>query len=112
MQKNFQHRKVRDAEAGRGDTSGIDLCESAVSLHENQPEMDTGSVGRAGIRIVHGIIFISRYFLRKTFFETQKPKIRAKPQISQMTETKGRYPPQECIRNKNVVGRDSSSLLL
>ena len=67
MQKNFQHRKVRDAEAGRGDTSGIDLCESAVRLHENQPEMDTGSVGWAGIRIVHGIIFISRYFGRKFF---------------------------------------------
>jgi hypothetical protein len=29
--------------------------------------MDTGSVGRAGIRIVHGIIFISRYFGRKFF---------------------------------------------
>ena len=67
MQKNFQNGKVRDAEAGRGDTSGIDLCESAVSLHENQPEMDAGSVGRAGIRIVHGITFISRYFGRKLF---------------------------------------------
>ena len=67
MEKNFQHGEVRDAEAGRGDTSGIDLCESAVSLHENQPEMDAGSVGRAGIRIVHGIIFISRYCGRKFF---------------------------------------------
>src|SRR5271165_3129944 len=73
MQKNFQHRKVRDAEAGRGDTSGIDLCESAVSLHENQPEMNTGSVGRAGLRIVHDIIFISRYFLRKIFLEGKEP---------------------------------------
>jgi hypothetical protein len=67
MQKNFQDRKVRDAEPGRGDTPGIDLSESAVSLHQNEPEMDAGSVGRAGIRIVHGIIFISRYFPCKFF---------------------------------------------
>ena len=67
MQKNFQDGKVRDAEPGRGDTTGIDLSESAVSLHQNEPEMDAGSVGWAGIRIVHGIIFISRYFGRKFF---------------------------------------------
>jgi hypothetical protein len=68
MQKDFQDSKVRDAEPGRGDTAGIDLSERAVSLHQNEPEMDAGSVSLAGLRIVHGIIFISRYFARKFFF--------------------------------------------
>ena len=44
MQKDFQDSKVRDAEPGRGDTTGIDLSESAVSLHQNEPERDAGSV--------------------------------------------------------------------
>ena len=67
MQKDFQDGKVRDAEPGRGDTTGIDLSESAVSLHQNEPEMDAGSVGLAGLRVVHGITFISRYWVRKIF---------------------------------------------
>jgi hypothetical protein len=68
VQKNFQDGKVRDAEPGSGDTAGIDLSEGAVSLHQNEPEMDAGSVGWAGIWVAHAVIFISRYFSRKSFF--------------------------------------------
>jgi len=111
MQKNFQHRKVRDAEAGRGDTSGIDLCESAVSLHENQPEMDTGSVGRAGLGIVHGIIFISRYFARKIFFvkgsgarqRCEKTEIRGKPRNL-------RFQIRNCLRGDLGIDVDAHDL--
>ena len=67
VQKNFQDGKVRDAEPGSGDTAGIDLSEGTVSLHQNEPEMDTGSVGWAGIWVAHAVIFISRYSSRKFF---------------------------------------------
>ena len=60
MQKNFQDRKVRDAEPGRGDTPGIDLSESAVSLHQNEPEMDAGKVAGNVVGPGHKIISISR----------------------------------------------------
>jgi hypothetical protein len=55
MQKNFQDGKVRDAEPGRADTAGVELSQSSASLHENEPEMDAGSVDWAGIRIAHGV---------------------------------------------------------
>ena len=67
MEKNFQDGKVREAEPGRGDTSGIDLSERAVSFHQNEPEMDAGSIGWDRLRVVHGVIFISRYSARKSF---------------------------------------------
>ena len=60
VEKDFEDGKVRNAEAKRGDISGIDLSESAVSLHQNEPEMDTGSIRRGGIGLAHTDIFISR----------------------------------------------------
>jgi hypothetical protein len=72
VQKNFQDGKVREAESGGGDTAGIDLSEGAGSLHQNEPEMDTGNIGLAGIGIAHTLplyqdIFARKIFLRKKF---------------------------------------------
>jgi hypothetical protein len=67
MQEDFEDGEVRDTKSGSGDTPGIDLRESAVSLHQNQPKMNTGSVSWAGLRVAHRVTFISRYFERKVF---------------------------------------------
>jgi hypothetical protein len=68
VEKDFQDGKVRNAKPGGADTSGIELYESPVGLHENEPKMDAGSVGWAGVRFAHVVIFISRYLGRKIFF--------------------------------------------
>ena len=68
VEENFQDRKVRQTKSGSGDASRIHLSEGTVGFHENQPKMDTGSVGQAGIGVAHEVIFISRYSGRKTIF--------------------------------------------
>ena len=67
VQKNFQDSEVRDAEPGRGDTAGIDLSEGAVSLHQNEPEMDAGSIGWAGIWVAHDLSLYQDTFRARTF---------------------------------------------
>ena len=68
MQQDFQHRKIRQAESGSGNTAGVQLGEGSVGFHENQPEMDSGSVSGSGPGVAHGVIFTSRYIRRKIFF--------------------------------------------
>ena len=68
VQKNFQDGKVREAEPGRGDTAGIDLSEGAVSLHQNEPEMDAGIIGWPGIGIVHALSLYQDIFRARAFF--------------------------------------------
>jgi hypothetical protein len=68
VQKNFQNGEVRDPEAGRGDTAGIDLSEGAVRLHQNEPEMDAGSIGWAGIGFAHALSLYQDIFRARAFF--------------------------------------------
>jgi hypothetical protein len=68
MQQDFQHRKIRQAEPGSGNTARVELGEGPVGFHENQPEMDSGSAGGSGLGVAHGVIFTSRYIRRKIFF--------------------------------------------
>jgi hypothetical protein len=68
MQEDFEDGEVRDTESGSGDTPGIDLREGAVSLHQNQPEMDTGNVSRSGLRVAHRVYLYIKIFWTQGFF--------------------------------------------
>jgi hypothetical protein len=61
VQENLQDSKIRQTEAGIGNTTSGYLTEGSIRFHENQPKMDTGSVGLAGISLAaHVIVFTSR----------------------------------------------------
>ena len=68
MEEDFQDGKIRQTESRIGYASRIDLSEGSIGFHQNEPNMDTGSVAGAGFRIAHSVIFISRYFAGKFFF--------------------------------------------
>jgi hypothetical protein len=75
MQQNFQYSKIRQAESGSSDTPGVQLGEGSVSFHQNQPEVDSRSVGGPGLGVAHGFIFTSRYRPRKISFWPGQPAL-------------------------------------